>query len=49
MLLTAAPPLRSPHMGLGATALMAVYFALLIGFVLVAVNAPPSTIIYVGG
>ncbi len=49
MLLVAAPPLRCAHLSLGAAALMAIYVALLIGFVVVAANAPPSTVIFVGG
>jgi hypothetical protein len=45
MLLATAPHFRAEHWGLGAAALLALYIALLTGFVWNTPNAPPSAIV----
>lgn len=45
MVLAYAPPFQAPRLSLGAAILLALYLALLVGFVAVTSQAPPSTII----
>lgn len=45
MVLAYIPPLQAPRLSFGAAILLALYVALLIGFIAVTSHAPASTII----